>query len=94
MTMTGDSSSHSNSAQRRRAVESVVLAKMIERGRDGLTESQLIDDLTTVADTSERVAAIRWAIEGLVAVGLLVWTDDLLRPTPAALRSGELELGL
>jgi hypothetical protein len=94
MTMTGEPSSDLNSAQRRRAVESVVLARMIERGTDGLTESQIVDDMTTTADTSERIAAIRQAIGGLVEVGLLDWVDDLLRPTPAALRSGELELGL
>jgi hypothetical protein len=92
--MTGESSNDPNSAQRRRAVESVVLARMIERGTDGMTEFQVVDDMTTAADTPERIAAIRRAIEGLVEVGLLVWIDDLLRPTPAALRSGELELGL
>jgi hypothetical protein len=94
MTMGDEPSSDSSSVRRRRAVESVVLARMIERGTGGLTEAQVVDEMTTIADPPERIAAIRLAIEELVEVGLLVSVDGLLRPTPAGLRSGELELGL
>lgn len=94
MIMRDESSGQSNSARRQRAVESVVLARMLERAADGLTEAQVVEEMTTIADTPERIAAVRKAIEGLLEVGLLVWVEDRLRPTSAALRSGELELGL
>jgi hypothetical protein len=47
-----------------------------------------------VLDTTGLAIAVHEAIEGLMEVGLVVRVGDLLQPTPAALRSGELELGL
>ncbi len=72
----------------------MVLARLIERGPEGMTESQVIDGMTTSAEAPGRVPAVREAIGGLVEAGLLFRVGDSLRPTPAALRSGELELGL
>jgi hypothetical protein len=77
-----------------RNVESVVLARLIERHPVGLSRAEVVQLLTTIVDTPERVAAIDAAIDGLAAVNLVVSADDLLYPTPAALRAGELELGL
>jgi hypothetical protein len=77
-----------------RNVESVVLARLIERHPVGLTRAQVVEGLTAIVDTPERVAAIGAAIDGLEGVSLVVSADDLLHPTPAALRAGELELGL
>lgn len=53
-----------------------------------------IEGMTTPVDTAERVTSIRTAIDGLVEVMLLARVDDVLRPTAAGLRAGELELGL
>jgi hypothetical protein len=77
-----------------RNVESVVLARLIERHPVGLTRLQVVEVLTTIVDTPERVSAINAAIDALAAVSLIVAADDLLHATPAALRAGELELGL
>jgi hypothetical protein len=78
----------------RRNVESVVLAKLIERHPIDLSRTQIVEDLTTVVSNPARVAAIHMAVDGLVEVGLLVCVGIAIRPTPAALRAGELELGL
>jgi hypothetical protein len=78
----------------RRDVEAVVLAVLIEAHPLELTESQVRQKLTSVEDTRARVAEIDQAVESLIEVGLVVRTDRFLRPTPPALRAGELDLGL
>jgi hypothetical protein len=82
------------SIERQRDVEAVVLAALIDAHPDELTESQVRRELTSVENTSERVAAIGRAVEGLIEVGLVARPGDVLQLTPAALRAGELELGL
>lgn len=72
----------------------MVLARLIERSPGGLREVQVIEGMTTIVNTPERVRSIEEAVEGLVEVNLLVRVDDSLHPTPAGLRAGELELGL
>jgi hypothetical protein len=94
MVMSDEPNGHLDSLRDRRNVESVVLARLIERSSCGLREPQVIEDMTMIVNTPERVTSIREAIEGLVEVGLLIRVDDALRPTPAGLRAGELELGL
>lgn len=86
--------SRPSSLRERRSVESVVLAKLVERGPGGLGEAQVIEEMTTVVNTPERVMSVRSAIEGLLEVDLLIKADEILRPTPAAVRAGELEMGL
>jgi hypothetical protein len=82
------------SVERQRDVEAVVLAALIDAYPDELTESAVQRELTAVENTPERLAAIAEAIAGLVEVGLVARAGDLLRLTPAALRAGELELGI
>jgi hypothetical protein len=82
------------SVERQRDVEAVVLAALIDAYPDELTESAVQSELTAVENTSERLAAIGTAIAGLVEVGLVARAGDLLQLTPAALRAGELELGI
>jgi hypothetical protein len=82
------------SVARQRDVEAVVLAALIDAHPGQLTQAALQRELTTVENTPERLAAIAAALEGLVEVGLAAHDGDLLRLTPAALRAGELELGL
>jgi hypothetical protein len=78
-----------------RAVEAAVLAIVIERSPGATTEAALVlDMLSEVVHTPERVAAIRLAVVELIAVGLLVRAGDVLEPTLAASRAAELELGL
>lgn len=72
----------------------MVLAALIDAHPEGLTEAQVREELTSVENTPERVAAIDQAVEGLIEVGLVARAADLLRLTPPALRAGELELGL
>jgi hypothetical protein len=82
------------SVERQRDVEAVVLAALIDAYPDELTESAVKQELTSVENTPERLAAIGEAVEGLVEVGLVARDADLLRLTPPALRAGELELGI
>jgi hypothetical protein len=82
------------SVERQRDVEAVVLAALIDAYPDELTESAVQRELTAVENTPERLAAIAAAIAGLVEVGLVARAGDALRLTPAALRAGELELGI
>jgi hypothetical protein len=82
------------SVERQRDVEAVVLAALIDAYPEELTESAVQRELTAVENTPERLAAIGAAIAGLVEVGLVARAGDLLRLTPAALRAGELELGI
>jgi hypothetical protein len=86
--------SHRRLKPPQRAVESAVLASVIERDPDSLPHAELLAEMTAVARNPERTAEVEAAVEGLVEVGLLVRTDGLLRATPASLRAGELELGL
>ena len=53
----------------------------------------MLRELTSVENTSERVAAIGEAVAGLVEVGLVARADEVLRLTLPALRAGELEIG-
>jgi hypothetical protein len=78
----------------RRDVEAVVLATLIDAHPAEITESEVRRQLTSIEKTPERMAVIDQAVESLIEVGLVVRAIDLLRPTPAALRAGELELGL
>jgi hypothetical protein len=82
------------SENRQRDVEAVVLAALIDAHPAELTESEVRRELTSVENSPERIASIDQAIEGLVEVGLVARSDDLLRLTPPAMRAGELELGL
>jgi hypothetical protein len=82
------------STERQRHVEAVILATLIEAHPDELSESAVRRELTSIDNTPERPAAIGKAIEGLIEVGLVIRTADLLRLTPPALRAGELDLGL
>jgi hypothetical protein len=77
-----------------RNVEASALALLIERYPDLLTLADLIEAMTVEAMTAERAKAIELAVNSLTAVGLLELRGVLLMPTPAALRIGELELGL
>lgn len=72
----------------------MVLAALIDAHPEGLTEARVREELTSVENTPERVAAIDQAVEGLIEVGLVARAADLLCLTPPALRAGELELGL
>lgn len=94
MTVGDEPNSRSDPTRDRRNVESVVLARVIERGADGITEAEVVDGMTSIGDTPARTTAVRQAIDGLVEVELLVRVDGFLRPSPAASRAGELELGL
>ncbi len=77
-----------------RNVEAVVLARLIERHPEMLTTEQVLQSMTGMKLTPERVTAVENAVEGLIEVGLLGRVGDALHPTPAGLRAGELELGL
>jgi hypothetical protein len=72
----------------------VVLAALIKADPKGLTEVEVQAQMTSIEDTPQRIEAIGRAIEGLIEVGLVVRSGELLRPTLASLRAGELELGL
>jgi hypothetical protein len=81
--------------RRKRSVEEAALAIVIERLPTKTTGSRLLDLMNEdAAPTPARVAAIELAVEGLVAVGLLVREGAVLGPTRAARRSAELDLGL
>jgi hypothetical protein len=82
------------SENRQRDVEAVVLAALLEAHPGELTEADVREELTTVENTPERVAAIEEALAGLIEVGLVARAGEHLRLTPPALRAGELELGL
>jgi hypothetical protein len=78
-----------------RQVEAVVLARAIELHPKPLSVAALIAEMDEVAPGNPNHAAeSKEAIEGLASVGLLVGVADEIEPTPAGLRSGELELGL
>jgi hypothetical protein len=77
-----------------RSVESAVLAIVLERQPESLSQSGLLEEMKTGAENQRRTAEVESAVLGLVEVGLLVLSDGLLLPTPAALRAGELELEL
>jgi DNA-binding transcriptional ArsR family regulator len=77
-----------------KGVEAAVLAALVDASPDGLMESVLRQDLTSIEHTPERQVAIGKAIEGLIEVGLVVRAADHLDLTPPALRAAELDLGL
>jgi hypothetical protein len=86
--------SHEKSEPGSRSVESAVLAIVIERNPVPLSQSDLLLEMKTEADGPGRAMEVEFAVAGLAEVGLLVLSDGVLLPTPAALRAGELELGL
>jgi len=85
--------SRNGSEQWQRSVESAVLAIVIERHPEPLSRSELLAEMMSEADGQSRVAEVEHAVDGLSSVGLLAGDQKLL-PTPAALRSSELDLGL
>jgi hypothetical protein len=78
----------------KRTVESAILAIVVESHPQPLPWPALLAEMTVEVGGPDRVADIEQAVEGLVAVDLLRTADGALSPTPAALRSAELELGL
>jgi hypothetical protein len=86
--------SHENSYPGTRSVESAVLAILIERHPELLSPSDLLLEMQTEADGPRRAEEIESAVGGLADAGLLVLSNGVLIPTSAALRAGELELGL
>jgi hypothetical protein len=90
----GKNWSHEQTDPRARSVESAALAIVIEHHPEPLPLDGLISEMRTEADGRGRAADIAEAVRELVAVGLLASSGGLLRVTPAALRAGELELGL
>ncbi len=79
-----------------RGAEGAVLAKAIELHPEKSPVSAILKDMEPekLERKPERDAQTLAAIDGLVEVGLLVRLGDAVEPTPAGLRSGELELGL
>jgi DNA-binding transcriptional ArsR family regulator len=90
----GEGTQRRPSTGNHRGVEAAVLAALVDASPDGLTESELRQDLTSVENTTERQVAIGTAIEGLIDVELVVRAADLLELTPPSLRVAELDLGL
>jgi len=86
--------SHQRSGRGTRSVESAVLAIAIERHPEPLLLSDLLLDMRTEADGPGRATEVESAVAGLVGVGLLISSEGVLIVTPAAMRAGELELGL
>jgi hypothetical protein len=81
--------------RRRRAVEEAALAISIERLPVRTTETRLLELMNEdIETTPERIAAVELAVDELIVVGLLVRDGSVLKPTPGASRSAELELGL
>jgi hypothetical protein len=76
-----------------RDIEAMVLVTLIEAHPEGLTESAVQHELTSVVNSPGRVAAISRAVEALVEVGLVVREAELLLPTQSAIRAAELEVG-
>lgn len=80
--------------QQDRNVESAVLAIVIERHPSRVAVSDVVEEMTSVANAPGRADAVERAIDELVRVGLLDRRDDLLEPTRPCLRMVELETGL
>lgn len=81
-------------AQAERNVESVVLALVIRRYPTLLATPELIAELAVDPNPPGRGEAIERAVAELVRVDLLRPVGPAFEPTAAALRAGELELGL
>ncbi len=94
MSMADESNRDLSSVRGQRGIESVILARLIELHPNGSSEAETVADITAVDRTPGLDEMVRAAIGALVTVGLVERSDGLLRPTAAALRSGELELGL
>jgi hypothetical protein len=86
--------SHNHPELGPRSVESAVLAIVIERHPAPVSWSDLLLEMKTETDAPRRDAEVELAVGGLVQVELLLLSNGVLVPTPAALRAGELELGL
>jgi hypothetical protein len=94
MSMVDDPNRDLSSVRGWRGIESVILAHLIERHPNGSSDAEMLADITAEDHTPGLSEMVRGAIEGLIAVDLVVRSEGLLYPTAAALRSGELELGL
>jgi hypothetical protein len=94
MAMVEQSNRDLASVHGQRGVESVILARLIERHPSGSPDAEVVAEMTAEDNTPGLAAVVQEAIDGLLRVNLLVSADGVLHPTPAALRSGELELGL
>jgi hypothetical protein len=92
--MAGDPNRDLSSVRGQRGIESVILARLIELHPNGSSEAEMIAAITAEDRAPGLDELIRAAIEELVTIDLVSRTDGLLHPTAAALRSGELELGL
>lgn len=90
----GEERNHQRSELGPRSVESAVLAIVIERHPMPLAPDDLLAEMKIDADDPGRAGEVDLAVTGLLGVGLLVSREGFLSATPAALRAGELELGL
>lgn len=82
------------SVEWQRELESAAIVIMVESYPDLLSEAELIAELASPCRADGRPADVRKALLELVEVGLVSRRGDALAPTPASLRSCELELGL
>ncbi len=85
---------HSRSVQRERNLESALLANLVEAHPEPLTEPELVREMSAISVADGRPAVVREALQELIEVGLVRRRGAALEPTPASLRSSELELGL
>lgn len=82
------------SVRKEAIVEGAVLALLIERHPDRLTMPQLVEEMSWGSRDPNRGDAVEGAVRELVGTGLLSRYGAFVLPTPAAIRVGELELGL
>lgn len=75
-------------------VEGAALALLIEYHPDRLTMQELVEEMCSGSKDPGRREAVERAVRELAATGLLRRQGSFVLPTPAALRVGELELGL
>lgn len=92
--MADDPNRDLSSVQGQRGIESVILARLIELHPRGSSEAEMVSEITA-DDRSPGVDELaRAAVKALIEVELVSRSGGRLYPTAAALRSGELELGL
>jgi hypothetical protein len=82
------------SARREAMVEGAALALLIECHPDRLTMPELVEEMCSGSKDPDRRDAVERAVRELTATGLVLRQGAFVVPTPAALRVGELELGL
>ncbi len=83
-----------NLTEQERIVESAVLALMVEAHPRLYTLPRLIEDATRHVMAPGGAVTVERAVESLIIVELVHRRGQELEPTPAALRAGELEMGL